>query len=137
MSKIIGLTCGVFDYTIHKGHIEFLKMCNMLCDELYIAVVPDCVCEQIKRKSYYIQEVREQNLIDTGLVRGCIDFSVGLYSEIVKFDFDLYVFGKDQGGNIWTRELVALLFDLGIPTISTFEERIESTSDLLRTIGYI
>lgn len=137
MGKIRALTCGIFDYNIHKGHLKFLSRCNLMCDELYIAVVPDHICCKIKRKPYFPYHIRCQNLIDTGLIDGVIYFRNSLYSDIIKFKPDLYILGKDQSANVWSIVLIKLLYELNISTISTFEQRIESTTQLLTIIGYI
>ena len=40
MSKIIGFTCGTFDF-FHYGHVIMFKECREMCDELVVAVQSD------------------------------------------------------------------------------------------------
>lgn len=135
---ITGVTCGAFDYEIHKGHILFLEVCRLLCDCLCVAVVPDCIIVENKnREPFYTQKKRAKNLMETGLVDTVLTGRISTGYDLLVARPDLYILGSDQYSNPWTIQTCNLFMSLGIPIVSTFEARIESTTRLLTEHGYI
>lgn len=134
---MIGLTCGSFDYIIHNGHYLFLSKCRQICKQLIVLVVADSVIIRNKnRRPYYPQQIRASNLLLTGLVDGviCVEYDYEV-SAIFNLNPDVYILGSDQNKNQWTQELIGLLVYGGISVISTFDYRIESTTNLLTRHG--
>ena len=139
---ITGITCGAFDYKIHKGHILFLNQCRLLCDKIIVLVVPDSVIVKNKnRRPFYKQEIRRRNVFDTGLVDSSVSLHGTTVEEIInrvhQIPNGLYILGKDQNTNKFNHLLTRAFYNLGIPVVSTIEDRIESTTNLLIKKGYL
>lgn len=136
---IKAITCGTFDYHIHKGHIQFLTLCSQLCDHLIVALTADQTIRATKhRDPYFDQRTRAANLLDTNLVGSIISLK---YNDtplrLLDFNPDLYILGKDQNANPWSAYATTLMYANGVPAVSSFEERIESTTSLLNQIGWL
>lgn len=129
------VTCGTFDYKIHEGHLMFLGMCRMLCDELWVAVVGDWVVNKNKhRRPFYSAPRRAENLMATGLVDGTFIFD----NVLELLNFDLYILGKDQSRNPWNEHtLIPKMMEAGIPVMSTLGTPVASTTRMLAEAGWL
>lgn len=128
-------TMGIFDYEIHQGHKELFNYCHSLGDKLVVFLVDDITAEQIKRKPYYHQYKRMENLVSYAdeimLLYGSDQNQLDIINH---HPVDIWVFGPDQ-----TRPFDKMLEDQLTCEIVRYSKskKIASTSELLKEIGYI
>lgn len=134
--------CGSYDYVLHDGHKTFLSFAKQFGNRLFVFVTDDYVIQKMKaRRPYYTQDIRVRNLAAVEHVWEAIPLrgysEEENQNEIVAFSPNVYVFGADQLLRTWDLDLRARLLIRGVKIITHTRPQIGSTTQLLKSIGYI
>jgi glycerol-3-phosphate cytidylyltransferase len=95
MGKIIGYTSGVFDL-FHIGHLNLLRNCKSLCDQLIVGVSTDEIVKYKNKKpviqfSERIEIVRSNRYVDVAIPQTNLD----KYEAWERLKFDHLYVGDD------------------------------------------
>ena len=127
-------TLGIFDYELHPGHIQLLQYCASLGDKLIVFLVDDVTATRIKRKPYYNQYQRMDNLTEYAdeiiLLTGTDHIDT-----ICKSSVDKYVLGPDQ--NRPFDQIIISKLECEIIQLEKSFDKTFSTTKLLEEIGYL
>ena len=119
MSNYIVATWGTFDGKLHPGHMHFLESCKQLGDITVFLLDDGGVRRQKNREPIFLQAIRKENLLKTGLVTQVIEGEPDQDANIestLRLSPAFYCFSEDQTSP-WNQKLEKKLRGAGVKVL--------------------